>query len=365
MTSFFEQSDVCYQGMGILPQFDRPDAVIVFSVDNFYLDYLLVTIYSLLNTVKAEVNYDVNILHVELSEEKIKNFLSLLPKRSNFKVRFISIRDYVKSFVKTELYIEIHVSAATYYRFFISDIFRNYDRVVYLDSDLIIREDIFELMKTPINGAKIAAVPDVREQLCASLGHYVSQRNWREYVEDSLGLGDYHKYFQAGVLIFNIDKLQQEDTVNQLFGRLAKIKTPILSDQDVLNSFFCNDVYMLPTRWNVEWQIPFEYPQWLENLKIGCSSYSYPESLSNPSIIHYASPLKPWNSAQRDKAYYWWTTARQTPIYEKLLEEYLTKVLQQQPNKKDSFREIVNTLLPIGSARRTFFKAVYSKLSKK
>ena len=49
MTSFFEQSDVCYQGMGILPQFDRPDAVIVFSVDNFYLDYLHSQMYEYVN----------------------------------------------------------------------------------------------------------------------------------------------------------------------------------------------------------------------------------------------------------------------------------------------------------------------------
>ena len=292
-----------------------PDkTAIVFAVDRNYLPYLQVALLSLLkNQDKNKRHYDIVIMHDNLSDTEKKGFLSGLSFETNTSVRFFNVAPLADSY-KKEFYIEIHVTLSTYYRFFIEDIFKNFEKVIYLDCDIIINDDIAKLCDIPLNGHVIGAAHDVREVMAGKLNLTVSRRkiNWKDYLTNTLKLKNWKDYFQAGVLVFDVQKAKQIGLKKQLINKLIEIKTPILSDQDILNAVCQGDVEFLPIAWNVEWQIPLEFPEY-EKLLPGKFEREYVIAYKNPKIMHYASPQKPWRTDVRTmSAFLWWKYAQES-----------------------------------------------------
>lgn len=336
--------------MNISPQFQKANSIlIIFSIDKNYLRFALVCLTSLIRHASTEHNYDINIIHTDITPDLEAEFLSSLPQfPENVKIRFIDITSFVDQIDLSQLYIEIHVTISTYFRFILPEIFTEYSKVLYLDCDLIIRDDVAEIFNCDLSQFSLAAVPDVRECLYAQLNLRASNKNWKNYVEKELGLGDYRKYFQAGVLLFNLERMRKNNATKRLFSRLSEIKTPILSDQDILNSVFCDDVCYLPIDWNVEWQIPFEFNGWSGLLSP--EHKEYVTALANPKIIHYASPVKPWNEIERKNAHYWWQAARETAYYEIFMLRVFKRMSADR--RESPARALIDRILPIGSYRR-------------
>ena len=78
---------------------------------------------------------------------------------------------------------------------------KHYDRVVYLDSDIIVCRDIAELYNYPISeNTMIAGVPDLD-----IMGQfYGADLSMKYYIKKKVRISSPDKYLQAGVLIFNI-----------------------------------------------------------------------------------------------------------------------------------------------------------------
>ena len=302
----------------ILPAFQKNNIPVVFSVDNNYLKYLKVTLISMMENSNPCNNYDVIILHDCVEDGSQKEFIRSFKCFGNLSVRFLDLRRYITLLDRESFYIEIHVSISTYFRFFIPDILKEYSKVLYLDSDIIILGDVAELYNNDVNGYLLGAVQDIREGIASKYNMIVSNRNWRDYVVDILGCHDWRKYFQAGVLLFNLDEMREEKISKQLLQRLKEVKSPILSDQDILNSVCYNRVKYLPVEWNIEWQILFEFPDFKDLLPV--KQYElFSRALSSPKIVHYASSIKPWLHPELTNAHYWWRYARKSPEYEILL----------------------------------------------
>lgn len=322
----------------IQPAFTEKNIPVVFSLDNAYVPYFATTLLSLLDNISDKYNYDLLVLNNQINEENKSCLQSMVRNYSNVKLRFIDITPYLAEIDKKKLYIEIHVSIATYFRFFIAEIFKNYSKVLYLDTDIIILNDIARLYNEKLEDKWIAAVGDIRESIPVKLNLSVSNRNWKNYVTKTLGVKDPYKYFQAGVLIFNIKKFIENDLQNKLFSRLNEIKRPILSDQDILNSVCYDHVHFLPTEWNIEWQIPIEYPEYKKILPQQLFNL-YQQGLKTPSIIHYASSRKPWNERTRSLANIWWQYARLTPFYEEILFNQFSLNTMKNVNKVLNYSE--------------------------
>ncbi|EAH9643737.1 hypothetical protein EYX07_08875, partial [Campylobacter jejuni] len=130
--------------------------------------------------------------------------------------------------------IHKHISIATYYRFFIPSLFVNFEKVIYLDSDMLINSDISKLYDIDMNDFKLLAVKDI----IVNLAHAKHKEIWEKKIVDSCkkcGIKDCSKYFNAGVLVFNMNKISFKDTI-ACFKMLKKIKDPYLNDQDILNA---------------------------------------------------------------------------------------------------------------------------------
>src|SRR5690606_5620901 len=101
---------------------------------------------------------------------------------------------------------------------------------------------------------------------------------------------DTSKYFNAGVLIINLDKWRKDHLPAKILNFISKNPEKIVyEDQDALNYFLHDKCLLLHPKWN---QTHFfhvrEYQDTCFNQEV------FNEAKYNPSIIHFTAESKPW-----------------------------------------------------------------------
>ena len=301
----------------IEPAYSNNNIAIVFSADDNYAPYLGIAINSLLSNADHSYNYDICILDGGISvtnKIKLKEF-----EKDNISIRFIYIDAYIHEH-GLELFadtLNAHFTLATYFRFFIPEIFANYNKIIYLDCDVIISDDIAKLYHENIKGKPLAAVKDFEMQR----GLFISKQKEHglaNYLTSKLNMLNPDKYFQAGVLVLDIPKLKEINFTRQCIEKLKAVGKPLFVDQCILNSLFDGDIHYLDPSWNVEWHLPLvtqdlphelPYPTYKE----------YYKSRKIPKIIHYSGAPKPWRYPHYEWADIWWKYGRTTSFYEEIL----------------------------------------------
>ena len=130
MTNFFGHKD-----LNEIPVF--------FSTDNNYLPYLDVAIRSLIKNASKEHNYRIVILNTGLDREKMDKIKAL--SSDQFIINFVDVSHAVDD-IKHQLRNVYHFGLATYYRLFIEELFPEYDKILYLDCDIVVLGDISKLL---------------------------------------------------------------------------------------------------------------------------------------------------------------------------------------------------------------------------
>ena len=138
-------------------QNNRKIIPIFFAVDDFYSDYLCVTLQSLIENSSSKYDYMIYVLIDELSEENKRILLSM--QQSNVKIEFASVTEKLRKICE-KLHMRDYYTKATYYRFFIPELFPQYDKGLYLDCDIVMTVDIAELYNTELGDNYIAAIPE-------------------------------------------------------------------------------------------------------------------------------------------------------------------------------------------------------------
>ena len=128
-----------------------------------------------------------------------------------------------------------YVSTATYYRIACGDILPDsVNRLIYLDCDILVNTDLNDLWNYDLGEAPCGAVIDSY--------HYDSQNR--------LKLNS--TYFNAGVLLINVDYFRKNNVIQQCFNVLQENPDRIkMHDQDLLNIVIGDKVKLLPVRFNM------------------------------------------------------------------------------------------------------------------
>ena len=170
-----------------------------------------------------------------------------------------------------------HVSIATYYRLFITEVLpKDIHRILYLDGDMIVRHSLSDLWNYDLDGCPLGAVHDMAEPLNAA----------------RLGLSS---YFNAGMLLINLDYWRDNHCLESFLAYIGENEEKILlHDQDVLNGVFASLVKWLPLTYN--FQNGFILAQPLKQYNPLLQS-EIDDCKNDPAIIHYTVYNKPWNVA--------------------------------------------------------------------
>lgn len=259
---------------------------IFFAVDDGYIPFLAVSLQSLVDNSSDEHYYLIKILYTNVTEEnreKIKKF-----ERENVSIEFVDLNYYIEE-IKDKLYTRDYFSKTTYFRLFIPNLYPQYDKALYLDSDIVLLKDVYELYSTDMGDNLVAAAPDDVIQTIEV---------FKEYVEKVVGVADYNNYFNAGVLLMNLDELRKFKFQEKFIYSLDKIKFSVAQDQDYLNRLCKGRVKLIDANWN-------RMPIATEKANDG-----------DIKLIHYNLAFKPWHFEDILYKDYFWEYAKKTEFFE-------------------------------------------------
>lgn len=339
------------------PAFSENNIPVVFACSDVFIPHAAAAMRSLIDHTTASHNYDLIFLHTEISESNQRVMRTIVADFPNVSLRFFNIKEYIAT---EKLHVCAHFSAETFYRLLIPQFLRNYEKVIYLDSDLTILRDVAELFAVDLGENLLAAALDSGIISLCKLAPKIE-----DYLETVLRLKNPKLYFQAGVLVFNIREFNETFMPYELLN-FAESHPFEWVDQDVLNVRCNGRVHILDFKWDV-----ITYVRDIaDQLKAESESLykAYLESYEEPYIVHHAGPTKPWYDPQIDYAEVYWKYARQTPFYEitlyRMMQNIYAPLPATQPYRSRA-RKLADKLLPKGSRRRNLAKKILPKGSKR
>lgn len=210
--------------------------------------------------------------------EQDKLDLKTIVSKHQHDVEFIpapQITDETKCFTIGKEGQPSHITLASYYRLFLAELLPlEVEKIIYLDSDIIVRHSLLEMYNTTISEVAVAAVTDSEEGL-------IYKYNNLRY-EQELG------HFNAGVLLINVKYWREHQLLKEFIAFATKYPERIkLHDQDILNYVLRLRKKVLSLKYNV--QSGF----FLKKLSISWKYESeLKEAIEDPYILHFCD--KPW-----------------------------------------------------------------------
>lgn len=275
---------------------------IVYSSDDNYAQHMGASIYSLLS---HNANDEITIYVIDNgitseNKEKLEQIVKQFPLS---KILWI---DFSKWSKKLTLNMQWSISLSSYGRLFIGSMLpTNVLRCLYIDCDMIICDSINDLWSWDMCGCTVAAVQDT-----------VSRDT-----KESIGVSRLEKYFNAGLLLIDLDKWRNSDTEQACLDFIAQHHGSVTHhDQGVLNGLFHQDVFILPLKYNV---MTIHYiMSRVRILKYFCEEspfYSEEEithAKAHPVVLHYTPSFtsRPWvRTCRHPLKKLYWDAVEKTP----------------------------------------------------
>ena len=165
------------------------------------------------------------------------------------------------------------------------------EKVLYMDSDILVLKDLTELYETDIGDNLIAGVKDVclLFQEDPRFGHFPP-----------------NSYICTGVMLMNLKQMRLENTEQRFLDVVPEVvKFWVTTDQDIINYTCKGDVLILPPKFNIlpKYIVSGGYETGLKEGYILQSEYE--QIFNNPVAFHYAGK-KPWIDKKIPSAEVWW-----------------------------------------------------------
>lgn len=304
---------------------------IVFGIDKSYILQVFTVMHSVLKNTKSEIHFIM--LSKDEIEEYTDKFVEILRKTyGNFTLDIRGVQEEV--FDNVQIYHK-HLSMSSYFRLLIPELVKEYDKCIYLDSDILVNGDILELFNVDIDDYYLAGVPDCN--LIFGRNFYVSMN---EHIKANMPSAK--KYVNAGVLVMNLKKLRDDNMITE-FLLQAKRENPY-EDQDVINFCCYEAIKTLPIKYNMFQHYTGNAVKYLLNAESMSSEIGI--NGSAPTILHCNSRYKPWENRKYKSSDRWWELAE---LFKNT--QYYYSVFQDCRKVGDDLREM-NHIFEICSGKK-------------
>lgn len=263
---------------------------VFFACDDNFVKFTIVAITSLKANADKNYKYDIHVLYTKMTSRMEKMTLALAD--DTFHIEFNDVTPYLKK-IEYKLPLRDYYSKTTYFRLFIAEMFPNYDKAIYLDSDMVIRGDLAKLYNHDIGDNYVGACNEQAMEQMDCFG---------TYVEKCIGL-DRHKYFNAGMLVINCVQFRKQKILDQFIKLLFEYDFVVTQDEDYLNLICKDKIFWIQNTWNYEVIFKYDFK---------------PEEIN---LLHYLMVGKPWHYDDCPLKEYFWEYAKQTEVYEEILDE--------------------------------------------
>lgn len=166
-----------------------------------------------------------------------------------------------------------------WYRLLLPELLGDEQRVLYLDCDLLVVDDLEPLWRIDLEGCQVGAVTNL---LPSDLRHRPA----------ALGLSE-AGYFNSGVLLIDLDAWRLSGCAREM-AELAR-RNPerlVFPDQDALNIVLGSSRLALHPRWNCQNSVL--YYDWAREV---LGEEAVAQARAHPAIVHFEGPAqaKPWH----------------------------------------------------------------------
>lgn len=241
---------------------------IMIASDDNYIPPALILLVSIFENTREKV--DIWYFYDKLSDNSIKKLNDIVEKWGGT-LHLVEVKDEV--FDKVPL--NAHFTKETYFRLLVADLLpKNIERVLYLDPDIVINKDIQDFYYQPFNEYALVACLDS----CITNDNETIKR---------LKLPKHSSYFNAGVLLINLDYYRKNINVDEMFKYIENNADSLkYCDQDVLNVFFAEKVKFCEPKYNL----------------LLCNISASSKKIEEAVVLHYAGSQKPWKAGYKHGA---------------------------------------------------------------
>lgn len=280
-----------------------------FACDDAYVPFLSVTLTSIRENRDPNRSYVIRVLHTgitSVTQQRLKNQMQI----PGFTLEFPNISNHVKAFAQ-QLHTRDYYSCSTYYRLFIPELYPELSKALYLDCDLVLQEDVAQLYDLPLGNDLVGAVPD---------GIVGAVEEFKLYVQNRLDMVRAEDYFNAGVLLMNLDAMRRWKFADRFFELLDRVTFRVGQDQDYLNVLCRGRVRYLGNEWNA--------------MPTGVG-------VCKPKLIHYNMDAKPWRRAGVKYEKEFWDCAAGSGFLREILAIHNAVTPQQQEQSRRQTLDLI------------------------
>ncbi len=243
-----------------------PVIPVFFACDDNYAPLLGIAIESMLKNSSRDHFYRIHILTVGFNERNTKRLMALAGENSEI---LMENTENLLSGIAHRLALRDYYSLATYYRLFIAEMFPQYDKAFYFDSDMLFTGDISRLYATELGDNLVAAVREEVMEMEPVFGNYA---------ERVVGV-PVNDYFNAGMLLMNLKAFREQGIERKFIELIGKYTFRVTQDQDYLNYLCKGHTVIVDYTWN----------------KTPTDAVAHCDGL--PNIIHYKLLWRPWQTS--------------------------------------------------------------------
>lgn len=257
--------------------------------DSNYIIPTTVLIYSIKKSNYKNNKINIYVLVPNGEKNKIKLLENL--QEVNFHVHIIEVDTDMSKLHKYKTKNNwCMASPSALFKFLIPQVFPQLNRILYLDTDLIVRKNISSFFNTILDGVYLCAIPDF----------WILLPNREGYC------------FNSGVMLMNLQKMRIDNITEKLIEAKRNSSNFDLMDQNIFNSI-CDKVILNDCKYNFA---PVCYKKHKDKLDIGKANKltntnyrAFDDIISNVHISHWAGIEKPWKSQQPTTLFAdeWWS----------------------------------------------------------
>lgn len=286
---------------------------IVAACNDFYIPYAATMIQSVIEHSSKSHQYKIHILHIDVTDNSIKQFTEMVERAGNFSIDFINVADDMADYMN--LFISNHIKIETYFRLLIPNLLPDVSKTLYIDCDVIANADVYDLYSTDLEDNYLAGTWDAD-----NAANYNTDPEKKAYIDNVIKLTQPYYYMQAGVILMNLDKFRESCPTEKMLAT-AMSRSWTFHDQDTLNYLCKGHIKFVDYAWNFVYDYNESFRR-STNVIVNAPHYimsAYMQAKKAPKIIHYSWVDKPWFSPGVHFGEKFWITARHTPFYIEIL----------------------------------------------
>ena len=269
-----------------------------YATDNKYIYPTIVAMTSLVYYAGPNTFYNIYILHTADFKEQSKNFLNTVEEKYPDKcaIYYFNMENKYKG-----LSLNFRIATPTYYRLSLHELLPDVDRIIWLDGDTLVFDDLTELIKVDMKGNFIMGFLDSVPDAIKSFGFKTPT------------------VVCCGVLLMDLDGIRKYGYSKKISDFIAKNRHNLKQqDQTIINVVFQDRIAPIPPRYGIwawsEKEVAKKHndKQW-PHLRYNETDLF--EAIDHPAIVHFIWPKPFWRKPTRFEKE-WWDFARLTGYYD-------------------------------------------------